>query len=134
MNMQESGIRYLGNLPFDHVPAALASCDVLAMPYRHSAFLDMAASCKIAEYLASGRPIVATRTPNLMANFPEAAIKLQAVLALPANVVDIARTIRTQVAQRISVELPEGMDWGSIANALAHDLSLSGEQMHASQV
>src|SRR5690606_30030202 len=46
-----SWIRYLGNLAYKDVPEAMACCDLLALPYRNSDYLDMASSCKIAEYI-----------------------------------------------------------------------------------
>lgn len=62
-------INYLGNVPFSNISTAMACCDLLALPYRNSSFLDNASSCKIAEYLALQIPIVATDSPNLVSNF-----------------------------------------------------------------
>lgn len=69
LQLDQPGIRYLGNVPFADVPYALAASDVLAIPYRRSPFMDAGASNKIAEAMACQRPIVATRSPNLTANF-----------------------------------------------------------------
>ena len=69
LQLDQPGIRYLGNVPFADVPYALAACDVLAIPHRRSAFLDAAAPNKVGEALVMQRPIVATRSPNLTANF-----------------------------------------------------------------
>lgn len=115
IDLDREWIRYLGNLPFERVPTALAACDVLAIPYRHSAFLDMASSCKIAEYIAAQRPIVATRTPNLVENFPEQAQELGELLAEPGNVDQIADSIRRQLIDPRLVSMPDEMEWSSIA-------------------
>jgi glycosyltransferase involved in cell wall biosynthesis len=97
------------------MPAALSSCDVLALPYRQSDFMDSGASCKIAEYIAVGRPVVATRTPNLLSNFPEQSAQLDGLLANPGDVEDIARCLRKQVEDRHLVSMPAGMNWDAIS-------------------
>lgn len=118
-------VRYLGNLPYDEVPVAMACCDVLALPYRRSAYLDMASSCKIAEYLAVGRPLVATRTPNFASNFADAAEQLGPLLAEPSNPEDLARVIAAQLRERRLVGLSEGMSWRVISNEIAQHVDLT---------
>ncbi len=120
-------LNYLGNLPFSDMPAALASCDLLALPYRSSKFLDNASSCKIAEYIAARRPIVATRSPNLTRNFPGQAAQLDDLLAQSGNAEDIARCIKEQLLQRRLVDMPDGMDWRAISECVlaAIDADLS---------
>lgn len=116
------GVRYLGDVPFDLMPIALASCDLLAVPYRRSAFMDAGSSNKIAEAIACQRPLVATRTPNLMANFPDQAVLLHSLLACPGDAADIARAIREQAVQRVLVDMPAGISWEDIATATARHL------------
>lgn len=115
LDLHQPGVRYLGNVPYAQVAHALASCDALALPYRQSPFMDMGASCKIAEYMASGRPIVATRTPNLVENFPAQAAVLGELLAQPGDPASLARSIRAQLAQPRLVDVPEGVTWEAIA-------------------
>ena len=126
LDLGRPGIRYLGNLPYAQVPQALASCDVLALPYRHSALLDMASSCKIAEYMAAARPIAATRTPNLSANFPDQARILDDLLAAPGDVASLARSIRAQLAERRLATASPRMAWDAIAADAAARLGLAG--------
>lgn len=126
LDLAQPGIRHLGNLPFAQVPTALACCDVLSVPYRRSDFMDAGASNKIAEAIACGRPLVATRSPNFAANFPAQAAQLDGVLATPGNADDIARVISAQLRNRTTVEMPVGISWPEIANPLAHRLSLFG--------
>ncbi|SFS05964.1 Glycosyltransferase involved in cell wall bisynthesis [Dyella sp. OK004] len=129
MDLQQPGIRYVGNVPFEQVPTMLACCNLLSVPYRRSAIMDAGASNKIAEAIACGRPLVATRTPNFMDNFPLQAAQLGPLLAEPGDIVDLQRVIREQVARRITVGLPEGMDWPAIATTLAVDLSLGQSRL-----
>ncbi|WP_158287244.1 glycosyltransferase family 4 protein [Dokdonella fugitiva] len=125
LDLGGAGIRFIGNVPFARMPEMLASCNLLAVPYRRSVFMDAGASNKIAEAIACGRPIVATRTPNLMANFPEQAACLGDLLAEPGDPADLERAIRAQLAERRLVDLPEGMAWADISAALARQLRLA---------
>ena len=125
LDVHQPGVRYLGNVPYDRMPAMLASCDLLAVPYRRSAFMDAGASNKIAEAIACHRPLVATSTPNLMANFPVQARQLGNLIANPGEPPDLARVIRMQLDQQILMEMPVGMSWLEIAMATAAGLNLS---------
>lgn len=68
LNLEYSFIYYLGNIPFNEVPIAMACCNILALPYRNSDFLDNASSCKIGEYIAMEVPILATNANSLISN------------------------------------------------------------------
>lgn len=68
LNLNHSFIHYLGNLPFNTVPIAMACCNLLALPYRNSQFLDHASSCKIGEYIAMDIPILMTNANSLIHN------------------------------------------------------------------
>jgi glycosyltransferase involved in cell wall biosynthesis len=116
----DPAIHYLGNIPFDCMPEVVASADVLVVPYRRSAAMDQGASCKISEYIASGRPVVTTRTPNFLANLPQQALDLADAVCEPGNPQDLARALTVQLANPRYTNLPDGMDWKDIAmNALA---------------
>ncbi|MEO6690520.1 MAG: glycosyltransferase [Dokdonella sp.] len=127
LDLNVPGVRFAGDVPYERMPAMLASCDLLAIPYRRSAFMDAGASNKIAEAIACQRPIVATRTPNLTMNFPEQAERLGELLAEPGDSEDLARAIQAQLAERRMVHMPPGMDWSSISATLAAELALTPE-------
>lgn len=110
------GVRYIGLVPHAQVPRLMAACDVLALPYRRSAIMDMGVSCKIGEYLFSARPIAATDTPNLSANFPEQAEILSQRLAKPGDAVDIARVIALQLDAPIVAPEPLHVTWEAVAD------------------
>ena len=123
VDLERPWLHYLGNVEFSRVPMALASCDVLTLPYRNSPFLDNASSCKIAEYIAAERPIVATRTPNFVENFPQQAEELSDLVAKPGDVSDLVRCLRQQLGERRLVSMPEGMDWQSISEEILSELA-----------
>lgn len=121
---KSEGVRFVGNVPFASVPSMLASCEALAVPYRRSAFMDAGASNKIAEALACGRPLVATRTPNLTENFPEQAAALSDRLAEPGSPWDLARVMRLQILDPRLVSPPFGAGWDAIADRTATTLGI----------
>lgn len=123
LDITADGVIYLGNLSFERVATAMASCDVLALPYRRSLFLDMASSCKIAEYLAMERPIVATCTPNILVNFPDEAAQLEEFVAKPSDAADLARAISAQLQAKRVVRQQGIATWQMIADTLARKLS-----------
>jgi len=123
INLEYSWVRYLGNLDYKQMPSALASCDLLALPYRQSEFMDQGASCKIAEYIAVQRPVVATRTQNLVRNFPKQAVELDDLLATPGDAKDLGRCIVGQLSERRLVSLPKGLDWREISQRALVDVS-----------
>lgn len=128
LEINQPGIHYLGNVPFSNVPYALAACDVLAVPYRRSPFMDAGASNKIAEAMACQRPIVATYTPNFSANFPEQAISLAPYMAQPSDPDSIAEALKKQLQDRYLVSIPSNIYWPGIAADIEQHLN---EQLYA---
>ena len=118
VDLGQPWVRYLGNIAFEKMPAALASCDLLALPYRQGDFVDNASSCKIAEYIAMERPIVSTRSPNLVENFPKQAAQLDVLLATPGDVADLAACLEMQLKARRLVDMPMGMSWQEISESV----------------
>lgn len=114
LDLDQSGIHYLGNVLFRQVPYALAACDVLAIPHRRSAFLDAAAPNKIGEAMMMQRPIVATRSPNLFANFPKQTASLEPYLARPRSPESLASAIAKQLKDGFLVNKPSYMYWNEI--------------------
>lgn len=122
INFDYPWLHYLGNIEFSKMPAALASCDVLALPYRQGAFVDNASSCKIAEYIAVQRPVVATRSPNLTRNFARQAEQLDGLLATPGDAKELAQCLRSQLSERRLVDMPKGMSWLEISESIREAL------------
>lgn len=96
-NIFPSWVDYRGVVPHSDIPALINSCDVVSVPYRRGRTMDMGASCKIAEYLLCGRPLVATDTPNFTLNFPRQAAELGPAICRPSDPADMARAIRLQL-------------------------------------
>lgn len=126
INFEYSWVQYLGNLDYKQMPIALASCDLLALPYRQSEFMDRGASCKIAEYIAVQRPVVATRTQNFVLNFPKQAVELDDLLATPGDAMDLGRCILGQLSERRLASLPKSVDWREISQRALASLEAAG--------
>jgi len=60
-------VRYVGGVPQPAVAAYLGAADVLLMPYLDNAATRFMYPQKLHEYLATGRPVVASRLPALAA-------------------------------------------------------------------
>jgi glycosyltransferase involved in cell wall biosynthesis len=67
-------VTFLGRIPLEEVPAAIAGADIGLAPTRHDRFTDMSLSAKLFEYAAMGKPVVATRLPMVERSFPEGSI------------------------------------------------------------
>jgi len=58
-------VHLLGRKPYELVPEYLAGLDVCLIPYRRTRWTEGCFPAKLLEYLASGRPVVATDLPAL---------------------------------------------------------------------
>ena len=61
----DRNIRHLGRMPFARIPVFLGAADVLLLPLRNSAFNRSRWPNKIGDYLAAGRPQVASRAGDV---------------------------------------------------------------------
>lgn len=117
-----SWVDYHGVVLHSAMPAYLNACNVLALPYRRSRVMDMGASCKIAEYLLCGRPMVATDTPNFTQNFPVQARELGAYISRPSDPSDLARVISLQLQAPRTASFPVEHTWESISQRVLGEL------------
>lgn len=119
LSLQEPWIDFRGMVPHSEIPYYINACDVVTIPYRRSPFMDMGASCKIAEFMLCHRPVVATETPNFIANFPVQADQMGFALCRAEDPDDLARAIDYQLKNKHVVAAPVEHVWSAIAaNAL----------------
>ncbi len=64
-------VRRFGAVPYARLPEALASFDVALLPYVRSELTRSINPLKLREYLASGKPVVATSLPEVSRFAPE---------------------------------------------------------------
>lgn len=109
-------VEFRGMVPHSAIPDYINACDVVTLPYRRGPIIDMASSVKIAEYLHCERPVVATRTPNLMENFASQAMELGEAICDPGDPADLARAIAAQLRHPFIASRPTAHTWQVIAH------------------
>ena len=60
-----ANVRVIDEVPFSAAPAIVRGCDVGIIPYRTGELIDYVHPKKLFEYLAAGKPVVATALPAL---------------------------------------------------------------------
>jgi glycosyltransferase involved in cell wall biosynthesis len=66
--LKDAGARnvlYIGQQPYDNYRLYLAASDVLLLPTNHSAYDTARSPLRLGDYIATGRPIVATELPEI---------------------------------------------------------------------
>lgn len=92
-NLQKSlgAATYLGHAPYAELPSFLHAADVLIIPYRSDASTESVCPLKFLEYLATGKPVVATPLPALK--------EFENVVPLAANAQDFVAAIETALQE-----------------------------------
>ncbi len=114
LDLTDSGIDYRGALPQEQVPRLINACDVVVIPYHENQQVSVSNACKIAEYLACGVPIVATRVSDhaeILALAPQSLCK-------PDDVEDLARAIRQQLRSPQRLEFDQTLAWKDLGKRL----------------
>jgi glycosyltransferase involved in cell wall biosynthesis len=106
-------ITHYGNVPQEQVPRLINACDVVTIPYTSTPFNDHCGACKIAEYLACGKPVVATRVSDHERMFADT----------PSSLCDLtsesmADALRRQLQNRESARFPNDLAWDAIGKKL----------------
>lgn len=69
--LRGDNVRFVPAVPYERLPEAMAAFDVALLPYVKSELTRSINPLKLREYLASGRPIVATSLPEVARYAPE---------------------------------------------------------------
>jgi glycosyltransferase involved in cell wall biosynthesis len=94
-----ANVKLVGTKPYTDLPKWAKAIDVCVLPYTQSAWTEFSSPLKIREYLAAGKPIVATP-------FPEARIfgtHVQIVADGPGFVCAIEEALATDTPQRVAL-------------------------------
>jgi glycosyltransferase involved in cell wall biosynthesis len=121
--LDEPWIDYRGALAQQALPDLIAACDVLAVPYASTPFNDMSGACKIAEYLACAKPIVATRIAG-----HEAVLGGDARGLCEQDPEDMARAIARQLQAPEVLPFPDSLDWAAVAGQLESALTVVADK------
>jgi glycosyltransferase involved in cell wall biosynthesis len=115
--LSESWIIHYGNVPQSQIPSLINACDVVTIPYARTPFNDYCGACKIAEYLACCRPVVATRVSDHACTFADAPFSL-----CEPTPESMAEALRWQLLGRECVAFPQHLSWEAIGAKLHNSL------------
>ncbi len=96
------------------MPRLIGACEVVVIPYHEDKLWSVCNACKIAEYLACGVPIVATRVSDhaeILALAPQGLCK-------PDDVEDLARAIRQQLRFPQRLAFDRTLAWKDLGERL----------------
>ena len=72
-DLQEK-VKFFGLIPQDEIPKLVYQCDVGVLATRQDLFLDLSFSNKLSEYIAFGKPVIASRLKTVRRYFSEQAL------------------------------------------------------------
>ncbi len=84
-------VHVLPAVPYEHLPSYLAAFDVCILPNRINAYTDGNDPLKLYDYLATGKPIVATRTAGTE--------RLTALIRVAADAASFVRAVEEALAE-----------------------------------
>ena len=122
---QEDLIKMVDFRPYAEVPSYLASADVCLLPAHNVRLMRNIVPIKVYEYLAAGKPVIATKLPGLQREFGEG----HGVVYVdgPDQVVATAARLRREGALRRLGEQGRAFvlknGWNSISDAFESDLA-----------
>jgi glycosyltransferase involved in cell wall biosynthesis len=89
-------VQYLGSKTLQEIVTQIESCDVGVIPNHRNAFTEINTPTRIFEYLATGKPVVAPRTPGITDYFGDDSL----VFFEAGNADDLARQIEYVATHR----------------------------------
>lgn len=104
-----------GKQPYNKIPEFIAASDVCILPaYRDEEIMQDIVPIKIYEYMAMGKPVIATNLPGIKAEFGE----LNGVFYVdqPEDVIGMGFKLDKEVAGKTARKFVENNDWESITD------------------
>jgi glycosyltransferase involved in cell wall biosynthesis len=103
--VRRPNVRWLGLRRYEELPQVVAAFDVALIPYAENPYTKSCFPLKVFEYLAAGKPVVATGLPELSALEPhvllaQGAVDILPTLARALDGVDRGREGRIALASR----------------------------------
>ena len=117
VDVKEPWIRYFGDLPQKNIPVLINSCNIVTIPYADTPFNRMCGACKIAEYLACGKPIVATRV-----SIPDSILNRMKLMFCDSTPTGLADSIRKQLIFNKIEPFPVSLCWENIGKNVQEKL------------
>ena len=121
---RRANIAYLGKRGYDELPALLAGIDVALMPFAINEHTENISPTKTLEYFASGRPVVSTAVPDVLADHRDVAY----VARDRAEFIALVDRARRPDAERLrrAVDRASAGTWDAIVASMYRDLDAAG--------
>ncbi len=125
---RRANIVYLGKRGYDELPSLLAGMDVALMPFAINEHTENISPTKTLEYFASGRPVVSTAVPDVLADHRDIAY----VARDRAEFLALVERARQPDAERLrrAAERANAGTWDAIVAAMYDDLAAAGIALH----
>jgi glycosyltransferase involved in cell wall biosynthesis len=109
-------VRWLGHTPYEELPRRVAAFDVAVIPYLANAYTRSCFPLKLYEYLAAGKPVVASGLPELDGMAPD--VVLADGVERFERAVEQALELRTDDDRGRRMALAAGNTWEGRAGRL----------------
>ena len=119
---QAPNITYAGFTSYADLPAAMAGLDVALMPFALNEATRSISPTKTLEYLAAGLPVVSTRVPDVVADFPGAVHLRDGAAGFAALCRQLGQRDPSQRPAAQTRELLRKYHWDVIAGGMAADV------------
>ena len=104
-----------GKQPYNKIPEYIAACDICILPaYIDEEIMQDIVPIKIYEYMAMGKPVIATRLPGIIMEFGEN--NGITYIETPQDVIKIAHKMDTNNLGKKARNFVESNDWEYITN------------------
>lgn len=110
-DLNHQRIVYLGKLPQDQVPLVIGASEVMLIPYQDTPLAQTCNPCKLSEYIACERPIVASAISNIADYLPRS----NHLLYKPGNTNEFFRSLLQQLRLPITEDISAALGWDTIA-------------------
>ena len=123
-------IHWLGQRPYDELPALTRGFDVCLMPFALNDATRYINPTKTLEYMAAGKPVVSTSIPDVISNF-------SSVVSVAHDRADFLRKVQRALRYRDPVRIQRGIEsaaaagWGVVVASMRARLfqALQGESL-----
>lgn len=115
-NRAEDRIKLVGFRPYAEMPAYLAAADICVLPAHDVETMRSIVPIKMYEYLAAGKPVIATRLPGLVKEFGEGhgVVYVDRPEEVIRKAIELAREGSLSELGRSGREFVSGNDWERI--------------------
>ncbi|MBT2566298.1 glycosyltransferase [Arthrobacter sp. ISL-85] len=119
---QSPNIHYAGYTSYSDLPAALAGLDVALMPFAMNEATRSISPTKTLEYIAAGLPVISTRVPDVVADFPGVVHLRDDAAGFAALCRQLGRRDPARAPRAGTRELLAKYHWDTIAQQMAESV------------